>query len=810
MKLFKKFMVLVLVLLAFVTTGCVNDASSYRIVFRTDGGTKIEQMDVVKGTIPTKPSDPEKEGFEFGGWYTDTEFTEEYLFNQPITKNIVVYAKWIGCYTVTFETNCDETLEPVEVKEGDVVERPQLINEGLTLVGWYLDGEFKTKYDFKQKVTSDLTLYAKWVDTSEVFTVTFIAGDGYEVESQNVVYSNTVVEPEELKSTAHKVTGWYTDKELSIKYDFSSEVYEDLTLYAKWEQYVYILSTSSNRNWVAYNNNIKEQSNKEIEYIDRTQAYMVGDDNGWKVLPIYELGVLNAAGDDFDTYTGVWHFTYNLYELIGEEYVQVSDDSVFVDSFDKEKGLIDFSDAAIGKSLKVEIVPEYLTAKQSTSEQISKYVVTYYCGVVDGFNAYTALDLAYLDNRPTDEEGYDAWVEFKTLNNLDLNYRPTNVILHTNIKVTKEDLPKQFFYNEGDADLLPTDSDYARTLGSLRDYVYLYQHNAMGNEFGLYGNYFNLDTSTVPVVTRAFDDITPEGTVISHSVVLHFGGDETGKVNVKNISFLGNAPKVENTQKAGGLILIQVQGPETLVKNTLSNSYFIAFMAEDTKAPMSLEDSKSYDSFNSFLYNWGSPVFVVKNCTFEGAGGPVLIQDHVRPGEEDESIARTELIDCTMDSYVAGSEGWFSVVNATALVPTIKALDQVLNAYGKTFLTTNQGDSSISYFNFVGIIKSGNAQSFTSEKVEGSIKIGNAEFNYGEENPYLSGMLDQTFALGAPAFQGDKVEGINGFAYFNGSALIGVDGNPITDPTNNLFTGDYISIYYNGMCIVFKLYDLNK
>ena len=121
MKLFKKFMVLVLVLLAFVTTGCVNDASSYRIFFRTDGGTKIEQMDVVKGTIPTKPADPEKEGFEFGGWYTDTEFTEEYLFNQPITKNIVVYAKWIGCYTVTFETNCDETLEPVEVKEGDVV-----------------------------------------------------------------------------------------------------------------------------------------------------------------------------------------------------------------------------------------------------------------------------------------------------------------------------------------------------------------------------------------------------------------------------------------------------------------------------------------------------------------------------------------------------------------------------------------------------------------------------------------------------------------------------------------------------------------
>lgn len=810
MKLLKKFVVLILVLLALVTTGCVDNASTYRINFITDGGSKIESMEVVKGVIPTKPADPVKEGFEFVGWYADAELTEEYLFDKGLMKNIVIYAKWAKLFTITFESNCDEVVEPIEVKEGDVIIRPQITNDELTLIGWYLDAEFENEYDFKQTVTSNLVLYAKWVDTAEVFTVTFDAGEGYEVESQSVLYSNTVTKPDELKSVAHKVTGWYLDAELTNEYDFSTEVTKDLVLYAKWEQYVYLLSTSTNRNWVAYNNNIKEQTNKEIEYIDRTQAYMVGDDNGWKVLPIYELGVLNDAGDDFDPYTGTWNFTYNLYELVGEEYVAVEDDITLVDAFDQENGLIDFSEAAIGKSLKVEIVPQYLTAKQSASDQIGKYTTTYYCQVVDGFNAYSALDLAYIDNRKADEEGYAEWVTFKNSKELDPNYHPANVILHTNIKVTKEDLPAQFFYNEGDVDLLPTDSDYARTLGSLRDYVNLYQHNAVSAEFGFYGNYFNLDTSTIPLVTRENGDIKPEGTVISHSVVFHFNGDGTGKVNVKNISFLGNAPKVEEKQKAGGLILVQVQGPETVVKNTLSNGFFIAFFPEASKSPMYLEDSKSYDSFNSFLYNWGSPLFTVKNCTFEGAGGPVLIQDHVRPGEEDESIAHTEFIDCTMDSLVAGSEGWFSVVNATTLVPTIKALDQIFNAYGKTFLTPHESDPNISYFNFVGIIKSGNTQSFTSEKVQGSLKFDDAVFNFGAENPYFTAMLDQTFALGAPAFQGDIVDGTNGFGYFNGSALVGLDGNPIMDPTNNIFTGEYISIYYNGMCIVFKLYDLQK
>ena len=806
MKLLKKLVVLVLLVL--VTTGCVGNATSYRITFRTNGGNEIAQAEVVKGAIPTKPEDPVKEGYEFVGWYKDAELTEEYKFDAALNKSIIIYAKWAELFTVTFETNCDAVVEPVEVKEGEVVKRPTVENAELTLMGWYLDAEFENKYDFNSQVTSDLTLYAKWVDTAEVFTVEFNAGEGYEIEPQNVVYSNTATAPAELKSVAHKVTGWYTDEALTQKYDFSTEVYEDLVLYAKWEQYVYVLSTSANRNWVAYNNNIKEQTNKEIEYVDRTQPYMVGDDNGWKVLPIYELGTLNAAGDDFDAYTGAWHFTYNLYELVGEEYVAVSEEALLVDSFDKESGSINFSEAAVGKSLKVEIVPMYLTTKQQAADQIGKYVVTYYCQVVDGFNAYTALDLAFVENRPSNVEGYAEWVAFKQEHNLDANYHPANVILHTNIKVTKEDLPKAFFYNEGDSDLSPSHSDYARTLGSLRDYVNLYHHHAVGAEFGLYGNYFNMDTSTLPLVTRENDNITAEGTVISHSVILHFNGDATGKVNVKNISFLGNAPKVEEKQKAGGLILVQVQGPEAMVKNTLSTGLFIAFFPELTKAQMTVEDSKSYDSFNSFLYNWGSPLFTVKNCTFEGAGGPILIQDHVRPGEADESIAHTKFIDCTLDSYVAGTEGWFSVVNATALVPQIKSLDQILNAYGKTFLTPNPSDPSISYFNFVSLIKSGNAQSFTGEKVQGSLTYNDVVFDFGANNPYLSQLLDQTFALGAPTFQGDKVEGINGFGYFNGTYLVDVQGNPITDPTNNLFTGDYIGIYYSGMCIVFKLYDL--
>ena len=39
--------------------------------------------------IPQKGSD-----LVFGGWYTDTTFTTPFNFNNPITENTTIYAKW--------------------------------------------------------------------------------------------------------------------------------------------------------------------------------------------------------------------------------------------------------------------------------------------------------------------------------------------------------------------------------------------------------------------------------------------------------------------------------------------------------------------------------------------------------------------------------------------------------------------------------------------------------------------------------------------------------------------------------------------
>ena len=78
--------------------------TKYTVTFETYGGAPVpENQLVLEGKKATKPStDPQKgSDLVFGGWYTDTTFKTPFNFNNPITENTTIYAKWNekGAYT---------------------------------------------------------------------------------------------------------------------------------------------------------------------------------------------------------------------------------------------------------------------------------------------------------------------------------------------------------------------------------------------------------------------------------------------------------------------------------------------------------------------------------------------------------------------------------------------------------------------------------------------------------------------------------------------------------------------------------------
>ncbi|HBL50397.1 MAG TPA: hypothetical protein DDZ65_09175, partial [Firmicutes bacterium] len=99
------------------------------INFDTDGGSVVGMISDNSGRKITRPGDPTKVGYSFGGWYTNSGLTNAFDFPTTLpdypNKGITVYAKWIPRndtkYTVEHylqELNGTYTLKETEGKTG--------------------------------------------------------------------------------------------------------------------------------------------------------------------------------------------------------------------------------------------------------------------------------------------------------------------------------------------------------------------------------------------------------------------------------------------------------------------------------------------------------------------------------------------------------------------------------------------------------------------------------------------------------------------------------------------------------------------
>ncbi len=66
----------------------------FEVVFETNGGSKIESLEVKKGDKVSIPKDPTKDGYAFIGWYVTSALKQEYDFEASVEKDIKLYAKW--------------------------------------------------------------------------------------------------------------------------------------------------------------------------------------------------------------------------------------------------------------------------------------------------------------------------------------------------------------------------------------------------------------------------------------------------------------------------------------------------------------------------------------------------------------------------------------------------------------------------------------------------------------------------------------------------------------------------------------------
>ena len=108
------------------------------------------------------------------------------------------------------------------------------------------------------------------------YTVSFNTNGGNKITSQTVAKDNSVKEPTAPIKENFEFAGWYTDKELTTKYDFTEKVTKSFTLYAKWTEQKQENGGSED----VVNNNSgnenKESSNTIVLTIDEHDALVYG------------------------------------------------------------------------------------------------------------------------------------------------------------------------------------------------------------------------------------------------------------------------------------------------------------------------------------------------------------------------------------------------------------------------------------------------------------------------------------------------------------------------------------------------------
>ncbi|WP_175580095.1 MucBP domain-containing protein, partial [Enterococcus florum] len=204
--------------------------------FETNGGSELMDQAIEKGEKLLRPADPVKEGFTFKGWYKDSQLTEAWDFDQLVTTDMTLFAKWEaqaavqGRVVTKYVDTTGKELSNREESEGVVgtpyTTIPKTISgysiQGIpgNATGFYLDGTITVIYTYEK--TSDPTptiqgsVVTKYVDGSdnEIAGRNAVSGElgtAYTTE-QKTISGYT------LKTVPSNATGLYTEGVTTVTY----------------------------------------------------------------------------------------------------------------------------------------------------------------------------------------------------------------------------------------------------------------------------------------------------------------------------------------------------------------------------------------------------------------------------------------------------------------------------------------------------------------------------------------------------------------------------------------------------------------
>ena len=228
------------------------------VFYVANGGVFADGNETLQGVtdgdgVARQPLAPTREGYTFAGWTYDSKGTDPVDFSKPVQgggDHVTFYAQW------TKDKGADENVKDVlyfanggvffdgnvtlqGVTDGNGVARQPLAptREGYTFAGWTYDSKGTDPVDFSKPVQGGgdhVTFYAQWTKNETPAVQThkvnfYVNGSTTTVEVED---GKTVAQPSDPSVDGFNFVGWSSSKESFKKFDFSTPITEDTTVYA--------------------------------------------------------------------------------------------------------------------------------------------------------------------------------------------------------------------------------------------------------------------------------------------------------------------------------------------------------------------------------------------------------------------------------------------------------------------------------------------------------------------------------------------------------------------------------------------------
>ena len=313
----------------------------YTITYYLDGGTN-SASNPAKYTYLDNFSfkAPEKEGYDFIGWYKDVFDDEEItqvVRNNP-QGNLYLYARWnlheYGIYYM-LDGGTNNIGNPSSYSIHDQIELKEPFKIGHTFAGWYTDESFENKVDSIYGTTKKpVYLYAKW--SQDIYTITYDLDDGINNDSNAVTYSlGDTVTFTTPSYKGYTFLGWYQDRYFEKRiFGLSKSSMGDTTIYAKWRtntySIIYHMNGGLNSEYNPYSYTINSNFFLEDPY---RKGY---EFQGWYTDSLYTnkiTRITTGSSENIELYAKWSIISYSIsYKLDGGENSPENPDNYRIDS----------------------------------------------------------------------------------------------------------------------------------------------------------------------------------------------------------------------------------------------------------------------------------------------------------------------------------------------------------------------------------------------------------------------------------------------------------------------------------------------